>query len=83
MTPEQRRRDRGPERVDPREEPLPAVYPALQRGTRISFWQDELRIDLAQEAALARLEGHDPDAAVAAYRRREVAWRAVTCPLAE
>lgn len=47
----------------------------------MAFWEDELRMDLAQEAALAELEGRDPAAAVAAYRRRELSWRSLTAPI--
>jgi hypothetical protein len=50
---------------------------------RVSFWDDELRMDLHQERALAVLEHRDPDAAVGAYRSRELAWRAMTVPLIE
>jgi hypothetical protein len=57
--------------------------PELQRGARVAFWDDELRLDLAQEARLAELEGRDPIAAIAAYRGRELAWRAMTCPVLE
>jgi hypothetical protein len=31
-------------------EPLPRLYPSLNSGTVYSFWADELRMDLAQEA---------------------------------
>jgi hypothetical protein len=53
------------------------------RGVRLSFWDDELRMDLEQERALAVVGGMDPDAAVALYRAREHAWRRMTCPLIE
>ena len=80
MTPEERRRDRGVYKPIPPAEPLPMLLPALQHGTAISFWEDELRLDLAQEGRLAELLGIDPRAAVTAYRRREIAWRHHTCP---
>lgn len=59
--------------------PLPALYPDLQHGGTVSFWDDELRLDLAQERALAALTG-DPSA-VTEYRAREWAWRRITVPL--
>lgn len=62
---------------------LPVLMPELQRGSRIAFWEDELRLDLAQEARLAELEGRDPRVAIAAYRARETNWRAHTAPLHE
>ncbi len=80
MTPEERRKDRGQRKPAPRFEPLMPLMPALQHGTAISYWEDELRLDLAQEAQLAVLEGVDPKVAVAAYRRRENAWRHFICP---
>jgi len=80
MTPEERRRDRGVHKPVPPAEPLPMLMPAFQHGTAVSFWEDELRLDLAQEDCLAALEGIDPRLAVAAYRRREIAWRHHTCP---
>lgn len=61
--------------------PLPLLMPHLQRGAALSFWDDELRLDLAQEAALAELEGRDPREAVQAYLARENAWRKITVPL--
>ena len=57
--------------------PLPLLYPELQHGKALSFWEDELRIDVEQERALARLEGRDPDEAAKAYRARESAWHIV------
>lgn len=81
MTPEQRRRDRGRRRAAPRFEPLAPLMPGLLHGGSLSFWEDELRLDCAQEASLAALEGRDPAEAVKAYRQRELAWRRVTCPL--
>ena len=80
MTTEERQRDRGVYKPIPPAEPLLPLMPALQHGTAISFWEDELRLDLAQEARLAEIEGIDPRCAVAAYRRREIAWRHHTCP---
>jgi hypothetical protein len=53
------------------------LMPHLQHGTSVSFWEDELRLDLAQEAELAKLEGCCPKEAVRAYRAREMAWRRV------
>lgn len=64
--------------LTPRVEPLMST---LQRGVRLAFWDDELRLDLAQERSLALLEGRDPERAVAVYRARETAWRAITAPL--
>lgn len=61
--------------------PLGPLFPELVRGQRLSFWEDELRMDLAQEAALARIEGRDEALAVRAYRAREIAWRSLTAPL--
>ena len=48
------------------------MFPA--RGVRVAFWDDELDADLRQEAALAELEGRDPDEAVKAYAARERSW---------
>jgi hypothetical protein len=62
-------------------EPLPLLMAHLQHGSRVAFWEDELRLDLAQEEALALLEGRDPAAGVRAYRARETAWRAMVAPL--
>ncbi len=59
-------------------QPLPLLMPHLQHGARVAFWEDELRLDLAQEARLAELEGRDPVTAIAAYRARETNWRAHT-----
>jgi hypothetical protein len=58
--------------------PLPPLFPA--RGVRVAFWDDELAADLRQEAALAALEGRDPDEAVKAYAARESAWLRLTVP---
>lgn len=72
---------REKERRKPRAiEPLRPLMEHLQHGTMVSFWEDELRLDLAQERALAILENIDPDAAVRAYRAREMGWRQHTCP---
>ncbi len=60
---------------------VPLLLPHLQQGRRLAFWEDELRLDLHQEAELAVLEGRDPAAAVAAYRAREISWLAHTAPL--
>ena len=51
------------------------------RGARLSFWNDELAMDLEQERALATLEGRDPDQAARAYRVRETLWASITAPL--
>jgi hypothetical protein len=64
-----------PSRAIPKITPL---YPELQRGGVLSFRDDELRMDLAQERALAEFEGRDPDEAVRMYQAREAAWWAVT-----
>lgn len=80
MTPEQRRADRGTKPKRPVPEPVPILMPVLQRGGSVSFWDDELRLDLAQEAALALIEGRDPRAAVEVYRQRETRWHHITCP---
>jgi hypothetical protein len=61
--------------------PVPTLMPFLQRGTVFAFWDDELRLDLAQEASLAELEGRDPRAACREYRSRERAWQRITVPL--
>lgn len=62
-------------------EPMPLLMPELQHGVAIAFWEDELRLDLAQEGRLAELEGRDPTQAVAAYRARERDWLHHTAPL--
>jgi hypothetical protein len=61
--------------------PLLPVYASLQRGVAMSFWEDELRIDLAQERELAKLEGRDPDQAAKEYRAREQQWFQLALPL--
>jgi hypothetical protein len=63
--------------------PLPVLFPHIVHGTRLSFWQDELKMDLEQERELALLEGRDPVEAVRAYRRRETNWFLITGPLLE
>lgn len=63
--------------------PLTPLFPDLVHGARVSFWEDELRMDLAQERSLALVAGEDPELAVRAYRARETAWRRMTCPLVE
>ena len=50
------------------------LFPHLQAGKALSFWEDELRLDLEQERVLAELEGRDPSEAVRAYRARERGW---------
>lgn len=72
-----------PSRATASDEPLPILYPELQHGKHYAFWDDELRLDLAQERALAILEGYDPDRRVAAYRARETAWRFYAAPVTE
>jgi hypothetical protein len=62
-------------RAVPRLEPLPG------HGVRIAFWEDELRLDLAQERHLAILEGRDPDLAARIYRTRELIWHRITTTL--
>lgn len=79
MTTEQRKADRGSRKAKPAYEPLLPLMPELQHGRSISFWEDELRLDLAQEAFLALLEGNDPRMAVDAYRQREVLWCQRAC----
>jgi hypothetical protein len=81
MTPEERREDRGARKPRPVEEPFSVLMPVLQHGSHLSFWEDELRLDLAQEDALARIEGRDPAEAVEHYRLREKRWYNLTCPL--
>lgn len=81
MTPEQRRRDRGQRKPIPPFEPLVPLFPHLQHGSAIAFWEDELRMDLAQERVLAVLEGRDPDRAVRLYRVREINWHNYTVPI--
>lgn len=63
---------------EPKLEPL---FPDLVKGTRLSFWEEELSYDLRQEAALAELEGRDPVQAVAEFRTREMLWRLWARPL--
>ena len=53
----------------------------LQRGTSVAFWDDEMRLDLAQEAALARLEGRSELEAIREYEARERKWHAITTTL--
>ena len=55
-------------------DPLPALYPELQHGVAVSFWEDELRMDLAQEHALLNamgVRGKDRQEYLARYRTRE------------
>jgi hypothetical protein len=59
---------------------LPALFPHIRHGAVLSFWEEELRMDLEQERALATLEGRCPDAAARLYRSRETAWHHVTAP---
>lgn len=67
----------------PSREPLAPLFPHLQRGSSLAFWEDELRMDLEQERALAELEGRDPARAAAEYRAREKGWQIVTTPLTD
>lgn len=71
---------RRPSRAIP---PVPVLLPALVHGSRLSFWEDELRLDIAQERALAALVGSDPDEAAHAYRARETTWQRLTVPFIE
>ena len=64
-------------------EPLPELYPNLRHGRVLSFREDELKMDIEQERALAVIEGRDPDDAATTYRRIEQAWWAFTAPLRE
>lgn len=63
--------------------PLPQLYPELQHGRALSFREDEIRMDVAQERALALLEGRDPDQAADAYWARETSWLNHTAPLGD
>lgn len=54
------------------------LYPELQHGKAVSFWEDELRMDLEQERHLARLEGKP--GRVREYAARESTWRNMTVP---
>jgi hypothetical protein len=63
--------------------PLPQLYEELRFGAKLSFWEDELKMDLAQERALAEAERFDADEAVRVYRARETSWRYHTAPLVE
>lgn len=72
---------RAAERAARQPEPLAPLYPELNHGATMAYWHDELRMDLAQERALAEHEGRDPAEAVRAYRAREMAWWALTVPL--
>ena len=65
---------RNAQRMTTPYEPLPLLYPHLQYGKAVAFWDDELRLDLEQERALAEWEGRDPAEAVRAYRARERNW---------
>ncbi len=60
--------------------PLPMLYPELNHGGSLAFWEDELRMDLAQERELALLEGLDPVEKIKAYKRREKTWVKITVP---
>ena len=62
---------------------VPPLYPELNRGAAVAFLEDELRMDLAQERELARLDRRirDVDAHLEAYAARERAWRSLTMPL--
>ena len=69
-------------RIRGAQEPLPQLHPELRHGQVLSFWEDELRLDLIQEAALARLEGRDPLEAMKVYRAREMRWHRITVEFA-
>lgn len=81
-SPEDRRREYA-QRASRAAPPLPQLYEELRHGRSLSFWEDELKMDLAQERQLAILEGRDPDAAVKAYKARELNWRGHVAPLIE
>lgn len=57
--------------------PLPLLYPELQHGRAVAFWEDELRLDLAQERSAHKAlnpkdtRGHP----VERYKSREVRER--------
>lgn len=75
MSPEEVRADRGKKKPKPVQEPLPILYSDLQHGKTLSFWEDELRIDLAQEYVALNaqgIRGKDRQQYLAAYRTREV-----------
>lgn len=59
----------------------PLLFPQLRHGTLVSYWDEELRMDLEQERALAVLEGRDPDKAAKEYRARETKFSRLTAPL--
>jgi len=65
----------------PPPEPLAPLFPELRHGSAVEWWDEALAADLEQERALAELEGRDADAAVAAYRTRELVWARITAPL--
>jgi hypothetical protein len=52
-------------------------------GTVYSFWDEELSMDLRQEAFLAELEGKDAKAQCRKYRYREREWFRNTTALFE
>lgn len=79
----QRHASEARRRARRRQAGITPLMPSLQHGYAVSFWEDELRLDLAQEAALAEIEGRDQVLAVAAYRAREVAWHRKTCRYVE
>jgi hypothetical protein len=51
----------------------------MRHGTKIAFWDEELRMELRQEAFLAVMEGRDPAEAVRQYARKETAFHRTTC----
>ena len=59
---------------------LPVLFPRLHHGCVLSFWDEELRMDLEQERSLAILEGRCPETAARTYRSRETAWKHMTIP---
>jgi hypothetical protein len=49
----------------------------------LSYWDEELALDVRQEAAIASLEGRDVAEAVRAYRAKEYAWKRITVTIME
>jgi hypothetical protein len=73
-------------------EPIPSLHlghPLFDQARRfvqastMTILCDPLPDDLMSEAVLALLEGRDPKAAVARYRKCERSWQEATCPLTE
>jgi hypothetical protein len=80
MTAEERQKDRGIRKSRAIPE-VPLLMPHLLRGGSISFWEDELRLDLEQERQLALLENRNPDQALKEYRSREYTWKRLTASI--